>query len=280
MSRAGLADDHVEPADIDTLTVIAGGLDSRLPGEPENADVFIIARVDLVEARLRAVSVPRDLYVEIPGFGYDKITRSYDHGSKADGGSFKGGSNAMKGTVLANFGIEVDAVAVTTFDGFEQIVDALGGIDIMNPYDLYDPEFPTIDYGIEEIFFPVGPLHLDGEAALKYVRTRHQDGDLARVERQQRVLLAMLDKATTPAFVERLPDLAHAFRRVVRNDIGQSRRLALALAAPRFNAESVEFTTLDAFVASDYTAQGMWIYSGDWGQIPGYVQSFLAGASI
>lgn len=286
LNRVGhvFAQDDVEPADLETFTVIAGGLDSRpveyqLPGNPENSDVFMIARLHLPTGRLRVVSVPRDLYLEIPGFGYDKITRAFDFGIKAGTGKFSDGSKVMKATVLANFGVEIDAVALSTFESFPAVVDQLGGVDVENPYDLYDGEFPTIDHGIEEIFYPAGPVHLDGANALKFVRTRHQDGDGGRIMRQQLVLIALLNKATSEEYVSQLPDFAHEYRRSVRNDIGAARRLTLALAAPNFTAENVEFIDLLPYVYSDYTAQGMWVYSGDWSQIPSVVQNFLAGAT-
>lgn len=278
------AQDDIEPARFDTLTVIAGGLDSRpveyqLPGNPENSDVFMIARLHLPTGKLRVVSVPRDLYLEIPGFGYDKITRAYDFGSKAGTGKFSDASAVMKATVLANFGVEIDAVALATFGSFVDVVDQLGGVDVENPYDVYDAEFPTIDHGIEEIFYPAGQIHLDGANALRFVRTRHQDGDGGRIMRQQLVLIALLNKATSDQYVSQLPDFANEYRRSIRNDIGAARRLTLALAAPNFSTETVEFIDLLPYVYSDYTAAGMWVYSGDWSQIPAVVQNFLAGAS-
>ena len=286
MSRIqhSFAQSDIEPADFETLTVIAGGLDSRpveyqLPGNPENSDVIMLARLHLPTGRLRAVSVPRDLYLEIPGYGYDKITRAFDFGSKAGTGKFSDGANVMKATVLANFGVEVDAVALATFESFAAVVDELGGVDVENPYDLYDAEFPTIDHGIEEIFYPAGPVHLDGANALKFVRTRHQDGDGGRIMRQQLVLLALLAKATSEEYVHDLPDLVHEYRRFIRNDIGAARRMTLALAAPSFSSETVSFIDLLPYVYSDYTSQGMWVYSGDWSQIPTVVQDFLAGAT-
>lgn len=275
--KRALAQDDVTPADITQLTVLAAGLDSREPDQPENADVFMIARIDVPNATVRAVSVPRDLYVSIPGFGYDKITRTYDFGSKAHNSEFKYGAQTMIDTVAENFGITADAVVATTFSGFEEIIDAVGGIDVENPYDLYDGEFPTPDYGIKEIFFPAGTIHLDGLNALDYVRTRHQDADTGRVMRQHLVLLAMLSRVTSDEFRDQLPTLVEDYRKVVRNNLGQSRRLALALAAPSFTAESISFTDLDSFVWGDTTSEGMWIYSGDWSQIPGYVQGFLNG---
>ncbi|MBX3070420.1 MAG: LCP family protein [Thermomicrobiales bacterium] len=279
-----LAQNDVEPVDLETFTVIAGGLDSRpveyqLPGNPENSDVFMIARMHVPTGRLRVVSVPRDLYLEIPGFGYDKITRAFDFGIKAGTGKFSDGATTMKQTVLANFGITIDAVALATFDSFAAVVDQLGGVEVDNPYDLYDAEFPTIDHGIEEIFYPAGSIHLDGADALKFVRTRHQDGDGGRIMRQQLVLVSLLNKATSDEYVSQLPDLVDQYRRSIRNDIGAARRLTLALAAPNFTAASVEFIDLLPYVYSDYTAQGMWVYSGDWSQIPSVVQNFLAGAT-
>jgi LCP family protein required for cell wall assembly len=276
--KRALAADNVTPADITQLTVLAAGLDSREPEQPENADVFIIARVDVPNATVRAVSVPRDLYVEIPGFGYDKITRTYDFGSKANNSEFKYGAQTMIDTVAQNFGIVADAVVATTFTGFEQIIDAVGGIDVENPYEVYDGEFPTTDYNYKEVYFPAGTIHLGGEAALDYCRTRHQDGDGGRVMRQQLVLLALLNRVTADDMRDQLPQLVEDYRKAVRNNLGQSRRLALALAAPSFKAESITFTDLDDFVWGDTTGEGMWIYSGDWAQIPSYVQGFLDGA--
>jgi polyisoprenyl-teichoic acid--peptidoglycan teichoic acid transferase len=275
--RRTLAKDNITPAEIDALTVLVGGLDSREPAQPENADVFIIARVDVPNGTVRAVSVPRDLYVEIPGFGFDKITRTYDFGSKANGGAFKSGAATMTETVALNFGVEADAVVVTTFGGFQEVIDALDGIDLDNPYDLYDAEYPTVEYGMEEVYFPAGPIHLTGADALKFVRTRHQDGDDGRVMRQHLVLLALLDRVRQGDVIDSLPDLVEAYRKTVRNNLGVSKRLALALAAPSFSEESIFFTDLNQFVYGDTTSEGMWIYSGDWSQIPGYVQGFLNG---
>jgi LCP family protein required for cell wall assembly len=277
--KRALAADDVTPADITQLTVLVAGLDSRESDQPENADVFIIARIDVPNATVRAVSVPRDLYVDIPGFGYDKITRSYDFGSKAHNSEFKYGAQTMIDTVAENFGITADAVVATTFTGFEEIIDAVGGIDVDNPYDVYDGQFPTTDYNYKEVHFPEGTIHLGGEDALDYCRTRHQDGDGGRVMRQHLVLLSMLNKVTSDEFRDQLPDLVEQHRKTVRNNLGQSRRLALALAAPSFKAEAISFADLDDFVWGDTTSDGMWIYSGDWNSIPGYVQGFLNDAN-
>jgi LCP family protein required for cell wall assembly len=268
----------VEPANLSRpQTIIIGGLDSRREGEPENSDVFMIARVDLQAGTVRAVSVPRDLYIEIPGFGADKITRAYDFGSKSQSGKFKAGAELMKATVENSFGIAVDNVIVTTFHGFEDLVDAFGGVEVNNPYDLADNEYPTIDYGYTSIFFPAGVQTLDGEQALQFCRTRHQDGDPGRVMRQQLVLRGLLTKATDPQYADALWEIVKENKKTVRTDIGPSKQLAYALAAPDFTNENVAFASLQDYVYDDTAANGMWIYSGMWDQIPGFVQGFLDG---
>lgn len=278
LSGVAFAQNDVKPATIRRpLTLIAGGLDTRTPDQPENTDVLIIARVDLQALTVRAVSIPRDLYVEIPNYGYDKITRAYDYGSKANGGTFKAGAQSVIDTINTNFGLDIDGVVLTTFTGFVDIVDAFGGVDVDNPYDVSDGEYPTTDFGYKEIYFPAGPIHLSGEEALEFSRTRHQDGDDGRVMRQQLVIRALLERARDPQFADDLPSIVADHLDAVRTDLGPSKRLALALAAPSFTNDSVTFATLSDYIYPDSTSSGMWIYSGDWSQIPGYVEGFLAG---
>jgi polyisoprenyl-teichoic acid--peptidoglycan teichoic acid transferase len=277
--KLAAAQEGVEPVEFRRpITLLAGGLDTRVPDEPENTDVIMLARVDVPNATVRAISIPRDLFLEIPGFGFDKITRAYDFGSKSNGGSFKSGAQLVRETITWNFGIEMDGVVFTTFDGYVQIVDALGGVDVENPYDLYDAEYPTRDYGYKEIYYPAGWIHLDGEQALEFSRSRHQDGDDGRVMRQQLVIRALLERARDPEIAAVLPEIMVENMGAVRTDLGPSKRLALALAAPEFTNDGVTFSSLNGLVYPDSTSSGMWIYSGDWSQIPGYVDGFLSGA--
>jgi polyisoprenyl-teichoic acid--peptidoglycan teichoic acid transferase len=263
--------------DVKTLTLTVGGLDTRQPDQPQNSDVLMIARVDVPNRTVRAVSIPRDLYLEIPSFGYDKITRAYDYGSKADNGSFKGGAAAIVATVANNFGVETDGVVLTTFDGFVDIVDAFGGVDVDNPYDVYDAEYPTNDFGTKEVYFPAGGNHLNGEQALEFARTRHQDGDDGRVMRQHLVILALLERARDATIAAKLPSVVKKHRKSVRTNLSSAAQVALTAAAPSFTNDGVTFTTLNGMIYPDTGPGGMWIYSGDWSQIPGYVQGFLNG---
>ena len=271
--------DDLAPATLNgPQTLIVAGLDARgEEGEPENSDVFMIARVDFDLKTVRAISIPRDLYIEIPGFGADKITRAYDFGSKAQNGKFKGGAELMKATVEQNFFLEIDNVVMTTFHGFEAIVDAFGGVDINNPYEVSDVEYPTLDYGYKSIDYPAGEIHIDGPQALELSRTRHQDGDPGRVMRQQLILRALLDAARSPENAETLWDLVKENKKSVKTDLGPSKQLTYALSVPDFVNENVFFATLQDFVYDDTAPNGSWIYSGMWDQIPDFVAGFLDG---
>jgi len=271
-------DAELKPANLrKPLTLFVGGLDSRQVGEPENSDVLMVVRVDVLAKTVRAVSIPRDLWLTIPGFGEDKITRAYDFGSKTQNGMFKPGAELVKATFAENFGLELDGVVLTTFGGFETIVDALGGVVINNPYEVADTEYPTLDYGYSSIYYPAGVQTLTGPDALILSRTRHQDGDGGRVMRQQIILRAMLERARDPEVAPLLPEIVKTHRKTVKTDMGPSKHLALALAAPDFTNENVAFTTIMDYVYESTAANGAYIYAGDVAQISGFMEGVLSG---
>lgn len=261
----------------DSYTFLVAGMDTRTVEEDENTDVLMVSRVDLANGIVRTMSFPRDLYLEIPGFGLDKINRAYDYGSKPNNHDWNAGIAVVTEMMEHNFGIDVDAAITTTFSGIARVVDTLGGITVDNPYDLYDAQFPTADYGYKEIFYPAGEQVLNGEQAMEFSRTRHQDGDDGRVMRQQLILRAMLDKAQEPETLLKLPELVEAARDAVVTNIPEAVQAQLVAAVPSIDAENVVFGTMTDYVWSDTTASGMWVYQGDWSVLPGYVQGFLNG---
>ncbi|HVL23130.1 MAG TPA: LCP family protein [Thermomicrobiales bacterium] len=259
-------------------TFLAAGIDTRSKDEPENTDVLMVSRVNLDAGTVRTMSFPRDLLVEIPGVGFDKINRAYDYGSKANNHEWEAGVDLAVQTMELNFGLTIDGVATTNFKGFEAVVDALGGIEVNNPYDLRDTEYPTEDYGVKEIFYPAGVQTLNGEQALEFSRTRHQDGDDGRVMRQQLVLTALLEKAQDPATVKKLPQLVKAAKDAVTTNIPAEVQAELIAAVATIDLENVVWGTMTQYLWGDTTSSGMWVYQGDWNTLPGYVQSWLAGA--
>lgn len=266
---------EVEPKD--EYTFLVGGLDTRTVEEPENTDVMMVSRVNLTAGTVRTMSFPRDLYLEIPGVGLDKINRAYDYGSKATNHDWNAGAQLMKEMFEYNFGLTIDAVITTNFKGMPKVVDALGGVEVENPYDLSDDQYPTEDYGVKEIFYPAGQIHLDGEQALEFSRTRHQDGDDGRVMRQQLVLTALLEKAQEPVNADQLADLVEATRDAVTTNIPQPVQEQLIEAVAAIDPASIAWGTMTEYLWGDTTASGMWVYQADWSMLPGYIQGWLAG---
>lgn len=265
----------LEPKDIYTFLVM--GMDTR-PDEKElNTDVLMVSRVNLVDNTVRTMSFPRDLYVEIPGIGADKINAAFKAVAENGKEDWMKGMEATRNTIEQNFGLTIDAALSVRFEGVQKIVDTLGGVTIVNPYDLRDDSYPTLDYGTKEIFYPAGEITVNGEQALELMRTRHQDGDDGRVMRQQLVLTALLHKAQDPANVAKLPELMKNASDAVITTIPTAVQLQLLAAAPNIPAENVYWGTITHLLWGDVVAGGMWVYQGDWAQLPGYVQGFLNG---
>ncbi|GBL19072.1 uncharacterized protein SAOUHSC_00997, partial [Anaerolineaceae bacterium] len=160
--------------------------------------------------------IPRDLYVQIPGFeGRDRIEQppTLKAMRKTSGG---GPALAMK-TVTANLGIATDYYLRINFTAFETFIDELGGIELDIPKALDDPTYPDCCFGYEPFYIAAGRQLLDGKTALKYARTRKTDGgDFDRAARQQQVLLAVRDKLFDLNFMPQLllratRALQHAF---------------------------------------------------------------------
>src|SRR5699024_5860650 len=100
----------VDPEPKDEYTFLVGGLDTRTVEEPENTDVMLVSRVNLASGIVRSMSFPRDLYLEIPDVGLDKLNRAYDYGSKAHDHDWNAGVALMRRTFEHNFDLDVDAV--------------------------------------------------------------------------------------------------------------------------------------------------------------------------
>lgn len=272
--------DFVTPAAIeikDVYTFLILGMDTRPDDQELNTDVMMVSRVNLIENTVRTMSFPRDLYVEIPGIGADKINAAFKSAAENGHEQWMQGMSATRATFEHNFGLTIDGALSVRFEGVEEIVDLFGGVTINNPYDLRDDNYPTMDYGTTEIFFPAGEIEVNGEEALQLMRTRHQDGDDGRVMRQQLVLTALLEQAQNPENIDKLPELLEIGREYVITNIPVDVQLHLATAVPDIPAENVHWGTFTHLLWGDVVAGGMWVYQGDWAQLPGYVQAFLNG---
>lgn len=202
-----------------TLNVLLLGSDQR-PGEPVwRTDVIMIAFLDTSNGRAAVLSLPRDLYVNIPTRGWDRINIADFWGeyTKYPGG----GPGLLKKVIADNFGIRVDKYARVNFEGFTRIVDTLGGIEVNVPCaledDFIDASSPT---GFRHFKVDAGMQHMNGATALMFVRQRHGTGDISRAQRQQRVLFALRDKIMSPGIVPKIPQVYDQLQDAVTTDFG------------------------------------------------------------
>ena len=192
------------------------------------ADTIQILSLDPVNKRLALVSIPRDLYVEIPSNGQSKINAVYAYGTEncrpynsCSAGSDSGGE-AVKRTVEKTFDLPIHNFIRLDFVGFEKIIDALGGVKVYLEKPLYDPHYPDSRLeGFEPLYIPSGLQPLNGQLALKYVRSRQSTSDFDRSRRQQQVIAAVKEKAglTVLANPKQLSNLLNILGKHLRTDL-------------------------------------------------------------
>ena len=259
-----------------SLNILIVGVDRRADGGDQNADVLIIAHVDLINKRVAAISIPRDLLVEIPGIGPDKINGSYNYGVLADPDNPAAGVGKVRDTIESMFGVTLDGYVLVDFAGFESVVDSVGGVEVDVPYEIVDEEYPTEDYGTEVVTFEPGLQRMDGETALKYVRTRHGDDDDARRERQYQVLMALFDTGKSFGSVTRSDEIIEALGDSVQTSFPFEQQLTLARLGTQMERADIRLSSLaPPLLTSGYTEDGKWVYFGDLPTIVTFVQDAL-----
>ncbi|MCX7623428.1 MAG: LCP family protein [Thermomicrobium sp.] len=239
------------------------------------ADAIILARVDPVAESAVLLSIPRDLLVEIPGVGWDRINAAYAYG-EASGTT---GPALLMATIERNFGVHVDAFAQVDFQGFIRLVDLLGGVVVDVPAPIKDDEFPGPAFTYQRVYFSPGLQRFDGERALAYVRTRHDDNDLERGLRQQRVLRALRAQALRVDALRRVPELLAALGDAVRTDLPPRRALALARLGLELSPDRIESVTLASFVSDATLSSGAAVLVGDWPAIRSEVARLFGTAA-
>ena len=228
----------------DRITILLLGADLSAADGSSRTDTIMLVNIDPRTKSASIMSIPRDVKVVIPGYGIDKINAAFALGdyNKVQGG----GAGLMIRTIEANFGIPIHGFVQIDFNGFVQMIDTVGGIYVDVPYPIMDNTYPAEDFNFKRIYFPAGWQHLDGEQALIYARTRHQDGDTSRAARQQQVLLSLRDQHLNTDLITQLPNLITDFGDTVRTDISVSDAIKLAqvgLEIPRGNITQMPVTS-------------------------------------
>lgn len=184
--------------------VLVLGMDRR-PDEADTlevrTDAIMVVSIDNVNNSLGILSIPRDIYVSLPNGAMNRINSLLFTAENTEEGS---GIPYLIDVMQYNLGMYIDAVILFDFSAFEVLVDAVDGIEIDVPYLIVDSQYPSMDYRYEPLRIEPGLQILDGEMALKYARTRHQDDDYERGRRQLQIIEALAQRLREDAVLDSL----------------------------------------------------------------------------
>ncbi len=167
-------------------------------------DSMLLASIDPINHKTALLSVPRDLWVQIPGNGSQKINSAYSDGlmessAKSQAGKERDGLNLLDKTLSPVLGIPIHYHVVVDFRAFQQVVDSIGGVNANVPFNLTASENFWIEGTSRHyyLYVPSGQQHFNGQKALYYARERHNDSDFVRSQRQRLLLDSIKQKIFT-----------------------------------------------------------------------------------
>lgn len=179
------------------------------------SDTMIVAKVDWKNHQVTLVSIPRDLQVELPGRGTEKINDAL----------YFGGPKEAEQVVSGLLGIPIDHYAIVNLTTFPKLIDALGGVTVDVPYDVVDTR-----YG--KTYFKAGVHHLNGNQALQYVRIRYNSqGTVGRQDRERQVIEAVIHQLLSPSGMTKLPQVIAVAQKNIQSDLNFSTEAHLATTA-------------------------------------------------
>ncbi len=222
------------------VTLLVMGLDYRDwetgSGAPRS-DSMMLVTIDPITHQAGMLSIPRDLWVEIPGFDHNRINTAYMLGEAY---RMPGGGPALaRQTVEDVVGVPVNFYAVIDFKAFERMIDEIGGIDV-----LVEEPIRIAPIGRMSINLEAKAYHFDGAQALAFARVRKAAGDdFGRARRQQRVILAVLDRVVgfdmLPTLIARAPALYQELANGVRTDLSLDQMVSLGWLAVQIQKANI-----------------------------------------
>lgn len=241
-----------------TISLVILGSDWR-PNSGFRTDVMVLVSINARLGKVSAVSFPRDLYVTIPGWTTQRINTAFAHG----------GFSMLADTLETNFGVRPQYYIMTNFQGFVDIIDSLGDVNVAVGQTLTDkcdlPQavntYCTVDPGMAQ---------MDGATALWYVRSRYSSSDFDRLRRAQEVLYGIFGKLMSLGVVSRLPDLYDSYRKNVETNLGINDILPLLPVASQIlnNPDRIQRFTIGPGVVYPYwTPDGAAVLLPDYGAI-------------
>ena len=186
------------------VNILAVGYDSNVNG-PSRADTIILISLDVDNNEAGLIFLPRDTYVNSEKRKFTKLNSSHVYG----------GIELTQETVEEMLNVNIDYYLETDFTGFEKIIDRLGGVNINVSKNLnYVDKAGGLYINIKK-----GQQNLNGEEALQYVRFRDARGDIGRIERQQKFIDSVLEKALSPSIVTKIPGIIKEVNKAVNTNI-------------------------------------------------------------
>ncbi|MCX6030324.1 MAG: LCP family protein [Chloroflexi bacterium] len=235
------------------------GMDAR-PGETDwRTDTIMVVAIDHQQGQIGIISIPRDLYVDVPGVGETRINVADYYGEATD---YPGGGPALLRRVLTEtLGIPTLHYVRIRMDGLVRLVDALGGVTVTLDCPLYErtPDDSSPN-GLVDWNLPAGQVHLDGQTAKKFATYRYVTSDFGRAHRQQQLIWAIRDRALQLDVIPKIPELWKALADTFTTDLGLVDVVKLAQLGVTLKSDKVHglvFSTeaLDYFV----TEEGAWV---------------------
>lgn len=186
------------------VNILLLGSDERQNEGGFRTDTMLLVTINTVDGTANITSFPRDLYVYIPGWTVQRMNTA--HG--------RGGFPLLALTLEYNFGVRPDYFVLVNFWSFSDVIDQLGGIDTQVAVGLTDHRDDHGQYSV-----PAGVVHMDGETALWYVRSRYSTSDFERTQRQQEVVKAILAKMLSLNAITQAPQLYEIYRNNVTTNL-------------------------------------------------------------
>lgn len=258
------------------INILLIGNDSRDNDESGRSDAMILLSISDKTNTVHITSLLRDIYVEIPGHGSNRLNAAYAYG----------GAELLMETIEANFEIEVNRYMQVNFEAFANLVDAVGGVDLelsneevklvngyLWEYNILLGRPEGTDYFSEDLS---GMIHLNGPQALAYCRNRYIGNDFGRTERQRKVIGAMIKKA--PAALVNLDDVIEGVFSNITTNLTRSECTTLASKASNFLTHDIVQGSIPlANTYSNATINGMSVLSVDFEANNEYIRTEIYG---
>lgn len=227
------------------------GTDRRSKEGSWRTDSIMVVGLDRENNRAAVFSVPRDLYVDIPGYGWGRINQADFMGEQREP---NGGGPKLVGDILLDvLGIPTSHWVRIQMDGFIRFIDAMGGVDVALDCAFSEPIFNLDTNRWEAFTLPAGTSHLDGQDAYWFARLRYRESDIGRSSRQRALIWALRDKVLSTNAVLRLPEIYAAFQDTISTDLSLLDMVGLAQLGISLDASNVRASGLTLYDLQNYT---------------------------